>query len=148
MAVHDAVDDGTAYRAELSARVDSRSCPTVLQHDLQLPYSWWEDLTGTLESVAAVDTDRVAVRQQHMDRAIPESRASQPPRLTCWKPPTQTFTGLTSPRRWPFGLGGWGQAAEGLDTAALYAYSLLQEDVAGPCPRRLPRAWAARWPRR
>lgn len=38
-AVHDAVDDGTAYRAELSARVDQPvlSDLPVLQRDLQLP---------------------------------------------------------------------------------------------------------------
>ncbi|MER5858197.1 hypothetical protein ABT131_21640 [Streptomyces sp900105245] len=40
--------------------------------------SWWEDLAGTLAKVAAVDTDRVAVRQQYMDRAIPNSWASRP----------------------------------------------------------------------
>jgi hypothetical protein len=35
----------------------------ILQHALQLPDSWWNDLAGTLEKVAAVDTGRVAVRQ-------------------------------------------------------------------------------------
>ncbi|GAA2331615.1 hypothetical protein [Streptomyces cuspidosporus] len=29
LAMHDAFDDDTAYRAELSARVQSRSCPTT-----------------------------------------------------------------------------------------------------------------------
>ncbi|MFF7534521.1 hypothetical protein ACFZB2_36270 [Streptomyces bobili] len=64
----------TAYRAELSARVDQPVLfdDPVLQRDLQLPDSWWEDLAGTLERVGAVDTDRVAVRQQYMGRAIPE----------------------------------------------------------------------------
>ncbi|WP_237277076.1 hypothetical protein [Streptomyces caniscabiei] len=49
LAVHDAVDDGTAYRAELSARVDQPvlSDDPVLQRDLQLPDSWWQDLAGT-----------------------------------------------------------------------------------------------------
>jgi hypothetical protein len=80
LAVHDAVDDDTAYRAELSVRVGQPvlSDDPVLQRDLQLPGSWWQDLTGTLEKVAAVDTDRIAVRQQYMDRASPNSWASRP----------------------------------------------------------------------
>jgi hypothetical protein len=49
LAVHDTVDDGTAYRAEPSAHVDQ----PVLSHDpiLQLPGSWWADLARTLEKV-------------------------------------------------------------------------------------------------
>ncbi|MFM9457149.1 hypothetical protein [Streptomyces europaeiscabiei] len=83
-AVHDAVDDTTAYRAELSDRVDQPvlSDDPVLQRDLQLPDSWWADLTGTLEKVAAFDTDRVAVRQQYMDRAIPEFVGIAAPAVT------------------------------------------------------------------
>ncbi len=83
-AVHDAVDDTTAYRAELSARVDQPvlSDDPVLQRDLQLPDSWWADLTGTLEKVAAFDTDRVAVRQHYMDRAIPEFVGIAAPAVT------------------------------------------------------------------
>ncbi|WP_063791377.1 hypothetical protein [Streptomyces torulosus] len=45
----------------------------ILQHGLQLPNSWWEDLAGTLGRVSAADTDRVAVRQQYMDRSASSS---------------------------------------------------------------------------
>jgi hypothetical protein len=71
LAVHDVTDDGIAYRAELSVRVDEPvlSHDPVLQHGLQLPDSWWNDLAGPLERVPAVDTDSVAVRQQYMQRA-------------------------------------------------------------------------------
>lgn len=133
LAVHDAVDDGTAYRAELSARVDQPvlSDDPVLQRDLQLPDSWWEDLTGTLEKVAAVDTDRVTVRQQYMDRAIPMFVGIPAPAVTRWAAAHADlhWANVTSPLRlldWK----GWGQAPEGFDAATLYAYSLLQEDVA------------------
>ncbi|MET9865236.1 hypothetical protein ABZZ16_03340 [Streptomyces sp. NPDC006386] len=63
LAVHDAVEDGTAYRAELSVRVEEPvlSDDPILQHDLQAPGSWWADLAGVPEKVAAVGTDRVAV---------------------------------------------------------------------------------------
>ncbi len=133
LAVHDAVDEGTAYRAELSARVDEPvlSDDPILQHDLQLPDSWWEGLAGTLEKVAAVDTDRVAVRQQYMDRAIPDFVGIPAPGVTRWTAAHSDlhWANLTSPLRildWE----GWGRAPEGFDAATLYAYSLLQEDVA------------------
>ncbi|MFJ1562206.1 hypothetical protein [Streptomyces mirabilis] len=133
LAVHDAVDDGTAYRAELSARVDQPvlSDDPVLQRDLQLPDSWWQDLAGTLAKVAAVDTDRVAVRRQYMDRAIPEFVGIPAPAVTCWTAAHSDlhWANVTAPLRildWE----GWGRAPEGFDAATLYAYSLLQEDVA------------------
>ncbi|GHE68923.1 hypothetical protein [Streptomyces capitiformicae] len=85
-AVHDAVDDGTAYRAERSVRVDKPvlSDDPILQHDLQLPDSWWADLAGTLQKVSAVDTDRVAVRQQYVGRAIPEFVGILVPAVSRW----------------------------------------------------------------
>ncbi|MFJ9026742.1 hypothetical protein ACIRPU_43435 [Streptomyces sp. NPDC102259] len=133
LAVHDAVDDGTAYRAELSVRVDQPvlSDDPVLQRDLQLPDSWWADLTGALEKVAAVDTGRVAVRQQYMDRAIPEFVGIPAPVAPCWTTAHADvhWANLCAPLRildWE----GWGRAPEGFDAATLYAYSLLQEDVA------------------
>ncbi|WP_234329356.1 MULTISPECIES: cupin domain-containing protein [unclassified Streptomyces] len=48
------------------------------------PDSWWNDLAGTLEKVAAVDTGRVAVRQQYIERAIPEVLGIPAPTVTCW----------------------------------------------------------------
>ncbi|WP_307060990.1 hypothetical protein [Streptomyces sp. B3I8] len=134
LAVHDAVDDGTAYRAELSARVDQPvlSDDPVLQCDLQLPDSWWADLAGTLEKVSAVDTDRVAVRPQYMDRAIPEF-------LGIPAPAVARSTAAHSDLHWanltaaPLQLldwEGWGRAPEGFDAATFYAYTLLQENVA------------------
>ncbi|MER5347085.1 hypothetical protein ABT030_43755 [Streptomyces mirabilis] len=133
LAVHDAVDDGTAYRGELSVRVDEPvlSDAPVLQHDLQLPDSWWKELAGSLEKVAAVGTDRVAVRQQYMERAIPDFVGIPAPAVSCWTTAHADvhWSNLTSPLRlldWE----GWGQAPEGFDSATLYAYSLLQPDVA------------------
>ncbi|MFG3517013.1 hypothetical protein [Streptomyces bobili] len=133
LAVHDAVDDTTAYRTELSARVDQPvlSDDPVLQRDLQLPDSWWQDLAGTLEKVAAVDTDRIAVREQYMDRAIPEFLGIPAPAVTCWTAAHSDlhWANVTAPLRildWE----GWGRAPEGFDAATLYAYTLLQENIA------------------
>ncbi|MEU7414978.1 MULTISPECIES: hypothetical protein [Streptomyces] len=86
LAVHDTVDDGIAYRAELSVRVDDPvlSDDPILQHQAQLPDSWWNDLAGTLEKVAATGTGRVAVRQQYMERAIPEFVGIPAPAVPRW----------------------------------------------------------------
>jgi hypothetical protein len=132
LGVHDAFDDGTAYRAELSARVDQPvlSDDPILRHHVQLPDSWWADLTKALEKVSATVTDRVAVRQQYMDRAIPEFVGIPAPAVTCWTTAHADphWANLTAPLRL-LGWEGWGQAPEGFDAAMLYAYSLLQEDV-------------------
>ncbi|MFF0034440.1 hypothetical protein ACFYS7_41360 [Streptomyces avermitilis] len=133
LGVHDAFDDTTTYRAELSARVDEPvlSGDPVLQRDLQLPDSWWQDLTGALEKVSAVATERVAVRQQYMDRAIPEFPGIPAPAVTCWTSAHADlhWANVTAPLKvldWE----GWGRAPEGFDGATLYACTLLQPDTA------------------
>ncbi|MCX4461452.1 hypothetical protein OOK58_01925 [Streptomyces sp. NBC_01728] len=131
--MHDAFDDTTAYRAELSARVDQPvlSDDPILQYDLQLPGSWWADLTEALEKVSATVTDRVAIRQQYMDRAIPEFVWIPAPAVPCWTTAHGDlhWANVTAPLRlldWE----GWGRAPEGFDAATLYAYSLIQPNTA------------------
>ncbi|MFF7888161.1 hypothetical protein ACH40F_43765 [Streptomyces sp. NPDC020794] len=132
-AVHDVVDDGIAYRAELSVRVDDPvlSDDPVLQYEAKLPDSWWNDLAGTLEKVAAVDTGRVAVRQQYMERAIAEFVGIPAPAVSCWTTAHADlhWANLTEQLRLP-DWEGWGRSPEGFDAATLYAYSLLQPDAA------------------
>ncbi|MFK0287985.1 hypothetical protein ACIQVL_47015 [Streptomyces sp. NPDC090499] len=134
LAVHDAVDDGTAYRAELSARMDEPvlSDDPILRHELSLPAAWWTDLTGTLAKVAAATTDRVAVRQRYMDRAIPEFVGIPAPAVTAWTASHGDvhWANLTAPPLRILDWEGWGLAPEGFDGATLYAYTLLQPDTA------------------
>ncbi|MEU9575433.1 hypothetical protein AB0D62_37530 [Streptomyces massasporeus] len=84
-----------------------------------------------MEKVSAVDTDRVAVRQQFMERAIPEFVGIPAPAVSSWTTAHADlhWANLTSPLRlldWE----GWGQAPETFDSATLYAYSLLKPDTA------------------
>ncbi|MEU0730643.1 hypothetical protein [Streptomyces sp. NPDC006140] len=134
LAVHDAVEDGTAYRAELSVRVEEPvlSDDPILQHDLQAPGSWWADLAGVLEKVAAVGTDRVAVRQQYTGRAIPEFVGILVPAAPCWTTAHGDvhWANLTASPLQLLDWEGWGLAPEGFDAAMLYAYTLLQPDTA------------------
>ncbi|MER5917210.1 hypothetical protein ABT124_44470 [Streptomyces sp. NPDC001982] len=129
----DVFDGTTAYRAELSARVDEPvlSGEPVLQRGLRLPGSWWAALTCALGKVAAVATDRVAVRQPYMDRAIPEYVGIPAPATVSWATAHGDlhWANLTSPLQildWE----GWGRAPQGFDAATLYAYALLQPDTA------------------
>ncbi|MET7988961.1 hypothetical protein [Streptomyces sp. NPDC005281] len=133
LGLYESVDDSTAYRAELSVRVDQPvlSDGPILRHDLQLPDSWWTDLAATLEKVAVADTHRVAVREQYMNRTIPEFLGTPAPAVTAWTTAHGDlhWANLTAPLRmldWE----GWGHAPEGFDAATLYAYTLLQPNIA------------------
>ncbi len=134
LAVHDAIEDGIAYRAELSARVDEPvlSGDPILRQDLDLPDSWWEALAGTLEKLSAASTDRVAVREQYMNRAIPEFVGIPAPAVTCWTTAHADlhWANLTASPLRLLDWEGWGQAPQGFDCATLYAYTLLQPNVA------------------
>ncbi|MFB7600043.1 hypothetical protein [Streptomyces sp. NPDC056160] len=58
--------------------------PILRPHILQLPDSWWEALARTLEKLSATSTDLVAVREQYMNRAIPEFVGIPAPAVTYW----------------------------------------------------------------
>ncbi|GGU69076.1 hypothetical protein [Streptomyces daghestanicus] len=129
LAVHDATEDGTAYRAELTVRVSAPvlSDDPVLHHELDLPLGWWADLIHALEKVAAASTDRIAVRTQYTDRAIPAFLGIPAPAAPRWAPAHADlhWANLTNPLQlldWE----AWGLAPAGFDGAMLYAYSLLQ----------------------
>ncbi|MFJ3762873.1 hypothetical protein [Streptomyces sp. NPDC090080] len=131
--LHDETEDGTGYRAELSARVAAPvlSADLVLHRDLDLPASWWTALTETLQKLATATTDRIAVRPQYMARAIPQFVGIPPPQVTSWATAHGDlhWANLTDPLAlldWE----SWGQAPAGFDGAMLYAYSLLRPDVA------------------
>ncbi|MCX4462367.1 hypothetical protein OOK58_59275 [Streptomyces sp. NBC_01728] len=133
LGVHDETEDGTAYRAELSAGVDEPvlSLTPVLHEDLGLPDSWWTELAGALDKLSATTTDRVTVRPQYMERAIPQFVGIPVPDAPCWNTAHGDlhWANLTAPLRildWE----GWGQAPAGFDCAMLYAYSLLDPGTA------------------
>ncbi|MGW2641910.1 hypothetical protein [Streptomyces sp. NPDC001348] len=142
LAVHDAVDDGIAYRAEPSVRVDEPVLygDPILQREVQPPDSWWNDLAGTLEKEAAVDTGRVAVRQQYMERAFPDRRHPGPGLVLLGHSPRGCALGEPHRTAAPAGLGEM-RAGPG---RARRCHSLrLLAAPAGHCrprPRRLSRA--------
>ncbi|MFF4517609.1 hypothetical protein [Streptomyces mirabilis] len=133
LGVHDETEDGTAYRAELSAGVDEAilSFDPVLHEDLRLSDSWWAELASALDKLSVTATDRVAIRTQYMERAIPQFVGIPMPDAPCWSTAHGDlhWTNLTAPLRildWE----GWGRAPAGFGWAMLYAYPLLQPDTA------------------
>ncbi|UUU36560.1 hypothetical protein JIX56_45870 [Streptomyces sp. CA-210063] len=112
----------------------------------------WADLAGVPEKVSTAETDRtdrVAVRRQYMDRAIPEFVGIPAPTAPCWTTAHADvhWANLCLPLRildWE----AWGRAPEGFDAATLYAYMLLQPDTAARVHDTFPRPVQPGRPRR
>ncbi|MGW1117422.1 hypothetical protein ACWD5B_09975 [Streptomyces tanashiensis] len=132
--IHDWVADGWRYRAELyeytSASVVSRS--PVLDTEVDLPDSWWTDLSSALGTLAAVPTDRVGVREEYIQRAVPEYTGRTVGAIT-WSTAHGDFhwANLTSPQLLVLDWEGWGRAPYGFDAALLHLYALLAPGTAG-----------------
>lgn len=132
-AIRDAFHDGHAYRAELTAFTDEPVLsPTgpVLHGERDLPDTWFKSLRADLDTIAATMTDRTGVRQQWIDRAVPEFTGHPAPHITDWTcahgdfHPGNLTVGATI-LDWE----GFGLAPRGWDAALLYAYTLLAPDT-------------------
>ncbi|MEU3512901.1 phosphotransferase [Streptomyces longwoodensis] len=125
--------DGYTYQAELHQYVDEPTCSLspVLRTRLDLPVSWWDSLRADLEYVSRTATDRVAVRQEWVDRSVPRFLGVPGPRITDWA----TAHGDLHPANLttsPYLLDweGFGLAPVGYDAAMFLAYCLLVPEVA------------------
>lgn len=74
LAVRDHTADGLAFRAELTEFIPAPvlSPDPVLRHEPSITTSFLEQLRRDLQTVAQTRTDRVAVRQEWIDRRVPE----------------------------------------------------------------------------
>ncbi|RLL66524.1 phosphotransferase [Streptomyces sp. Z26] len=127
--VYDKTDGAYAYRTELTAFVDSPTCSAspVLREELNLPDTWWARLRTDLAQLATARTDRVAVRQEYADRAVPRFTGHPAPQVTEWVTVHGDlhFANLTVDGPVLLDWEGWGIGPAGYDPALLYAYSLL-----------------------
>ncbi|EKX65939.1 hypothetical protein [Streptomyces ipomoeae] len=116
-----------AYRAELyqyaDASVFSRS--PVLEHDPALPAAWWVELRTALDSLAEAPTERIAVREEYIRRAVPEYTGRDVGEIE-WSTAHGDFhwSNLGGPDLTILDWEGWGLAPVGFDAAQLYLYSL------------------------
>ncbi len=128
-ALHELADDDTAYRAELTSYADAPICsPTpVLRTELPQSDIWWKTLQADLATIAATPTDRVAVRQEWITRAVPRYTDLPAPQVTDW---TTAHGDLHAANLTTDGTildwEAWGTAPAGYDCALLLAYSLLE----------------------
>ncbi|MBA0052235.1 hypothetical protein E0L36_15380 [Streptomyces sp. AJS327] len=116
------------FRAELSQYVTEPplSGGPVLRHEPPLPASWWGALRMALETVAGTPTDREVLRQEWVDRAVPELLGVPAPRVTEWSTAHGDLHPGNLTSRGPLLLDweGFGRAPRGYDAATLLASSL------------------------
>ncbi len=134
LTIHDWTEDGTAYRAELNEHLDTPviSSDPILRTPATLFTDWWTDLRTALDAVVATETDRVAVRQEYIERALPEFLGLPAPENILWATAHGDlhWANLTAPGLRILDWEGWGLAPYGYDQATLYAYSLLEPATA------------------
>lgn len=126
--LHDWAADGYAYRAELTGYVDEPllSPDPVVRDELDLRDAWFDAVRTSLTAIAATPTDRTAVRQEWINRAVPEYTGQPAPVIDEWTCAHGDFhaANLTSGATildWE----GWGLAPRGYDAALLFAYTQL-----------------------
>lgn len=132
---HNWSEDDFVYRAELYDRIHERplSETALPPADLRLPAAWWTSLRTALAEVAATPTERVAIRQQHLDRSMPTFLETD---LDTWAPEWSTahaalrWPHLTAPTLFLLDWHHWGLAPTGYDEASLYISALATPQVA------------------
>ncbi|WP_411140073.1 phosphotransferase family protein [Streptomyces sp. x-80] len=135
-ALHATVDenkDGYAYRAELSQFIPEPICSPspVLMPDTPAPRApWWESLRTDLAYVVKTPTDRIAVRQEWVDRCVPRFLGMPAPQIAEWETAHGDLqpANLTNGTPYLLDWEGFGLAPVGYDPAMLLAYSLLAPD--------------------
>ncbi|GAB3117725.1 hypothetical protein GCM10027160_28670 [Streptomyces calidiresistens] len=132
-AIHDHTHGTTAYRAELTTHLRAPVCSPhpVIRAPLDLPDTWWPDLRADLAVIASTPTDRVAVRQEWIDRAVPAFTGRPAPQITHWATAHgDLHPGNISRAGEILDWEGWGRAPAGYDPALLLAYTLLEPATA------------------
>ncbi|MFI1799012.1 phosphotransferase [Streptomyces sp. NPDC020379] len=134
LAVQDAREAGVVYRAELSAHLDMPviSSDPVLRSPASLSPGWWGSLHTALRTVTDATTDRIAVRREYLERALPQFVEVPAPETIDWVVVHGDlhWANLTGPSLRILDWEGWGLGPRGYDESTLLAYSLLQPDIA------------------
>ncbi|MFF1714405.1 hypothetical protein [Streptomyces sp. NPDC058268] len=142
ISLHDQTTGDTAFRAELAEFVTAPVCSPepVLHTELRLPDAWWTSLHAELDTIAATPTDRIAVRQEWIDRAVPKYTGRPAPVITHWETAHADLhaANVTSRGPWLLDFEGFGIAPVGYDPAMLYAYSLLAPETAARIRAEFP----------
>ncbi|QMU68111.1 hypothetical protein [Streptacidiphilus sp. P02-A3a] len=129
-------DTEHGYLAELYDAVTEMTVTTdspVLRTAVGLGDEWWSGLSRALDAVSMTPTARIAVRQEYLDRAMPEFLgvpiATEPPAWSTAHGDLH-WANLTAPALHILDWEGWGIAPVGYDAAMLHTYSLLIPETA------------------
>lgn len=120
---------GHRYRAEVSEFVPwpalQRGGP-VLEREANLPAVWWTELRGALAGLSVVCTDRVAVRQDWIDRNFTTYLAIPPIQVTEWVTGHADlhWANVSADHLVIFDWESWGRVPRGCDEGLLHGYSL------------------------
>ncbi|MGC5260596.1 hypothetical protein ACPXCO_06115 [Streptomyces cyaneofuscatus] len=133
------------YRAELYDCVadGAVSAAPVLGEVPRLTPAWWSGLRTVIGGLSTVRTDRTAVRQAYLDRAMPKYLAFLGRPVPTAPPAWSTAHGdlhwanLAGPQLSILDWEGWGMAPAGYDSALLHAYSLAVPETAERVRREL-----------
>ncbi|MEU1281106.1 phosphotransferase [Streptomyces sp. NPDC005805] len=133
-------DGGDAYKAELYDRVAGGTLASgpVLTDAPSLPVAWWSGLRAALGLLSAVRTERTAVRQAYLDRAMPkylgflDGGGPVPTTAPAWSTAHGDLhrANLVGPELGILDWEGWGSAPAGYDAALLHVYSLAVPETA------------------
>ncbi len=123
--------DAWGFRSELYERVKHEvisAGPLLLDGDPELPDSWWMRLRTSLATVSTVRTERLTMRPERLEWALPKFLDA--PDLNTRVPAWDTAHGdlhwanLTGPELTLLDWERWGRAPLGYDAATLYVSSL------------------------
>lgn len=133
------------YRAELYDYVadGAVSAAPVLGEAPRLTAAWWSGLRTAIGGLSTVRTERTAVRQAYLDRAMPKYLAFLCRPVPTVPPAWSTahsdlhWANLAGPQLSILDREGWGMAPAGYDAALLHAYSLAVPETAERVRREL-----------
>lgn len=137
---------GNAYKAELYDHVAGTTVsptPALVTAAPPLTTAWWSDLRTVLTRLPEVRTDRMAVRQAYLNRAMPKYLAFLGGPVPTAPPAWSTAHGdlhwanLAGPELGILDWEGWGAAPVGYDAALLHAYSTGAPETAERVRREL-----------
>ena len=127
------IEGDDAYKAELYDHATGETVsptPALVTAAPSLSAAWWSDLRRVMSRLPAISTDRTAVRQAYLDRAMPKYLAflggpvpTVPPSW-CTAHGDLHWANLTGPDLAILDWEGWGSAPAGYDAAMLHAYSV------------------------
>ncbi|MEU7643390.1 hypothetical protein [Streptomyces huasconensis] len=120
------------YRAELYEHAGSAVSPTPVLASLpELPNYWWGELLDSLNALSAVRTERIAVREDYIRRAVPQFTGHSVNAIE-WRTAHGDvhWSNVTGPSLKLLDWEGWGAAPLGYDATCLYLHSLHVPDVA------------------